>query len=84
MCRNIRTLYNFDPPATNDEIHGAALQYVRISLLNCLVPSKPMRHPGTGKRKPLKPKPGQQSDFPINHRIMQMSTFGYCFGNPTN
>ena len=29
MCRNIRTLYNFDPPATNDEIHGAALQYVR-------------------------------------------------------
>jgi len=29
MCRNIRTLYNFEPPATNDEVHGAALQYVR-------------------------------------------------------
>lgn len=29
MCRNIRTLYNFDPPATDDEIHAAALQYVR-------------------------------------------------------
>jgi hypothetical protein len=29
MCRNIRTLYNFDPPATEDEIHAAALQYVR-------------------------------------------------------
>ncbi len=29
MCRNIRTLYNFDPPATNDEIEAAALQYVR-------------------------------------------------------
>ncbi|MFS0673706.1 DUF2277 domain-containing protein [Ornithinibacillus sp. 179-J 7C1 HS] len=29
MCRNIRTLYNFDPPATNEEIHAAALQYVR-------------------------------------------------------
>ena len=29
MCRNIRTLYNFDPPATNDEIGAAALQYVR-------------------------------------------------------
>ena len=28
MCRNIRTLHNFDPPATNDEVH-AALQYVR-------------------------------------------------------
>jgi hypothetical protein len=29
MCRNIRTLHNFDPPATTDEVHGAALQYVR-------------------------------------------------------
>jgi hypothetical protein len=29
MCRNIRTLYNFDPPATEEEIRGAALQYVR-------------------------------------------------------
>ena len=29
MCRNIRTLHNFDPPATDDEIHAAALQYVR-------------------------------------------------------
>lgn len=29
MCRNIRTLYNFDPPATDDEIHAASLQFVR-------------------------------------------------------
>jgi len=29
MCRNIRTLYNFEPPATSDEISAAALQYVR-------------------------------------------------------
>jgi hypothetical protein len=29
MCRNIRTLYNFDPPATNEEVRAAALQYVR-------------------------------------------------------
>ena len=29
MCRNIHTLYNFDPPATEDEVRGAALQYVR-------------------------------------------------------
>jgi hypothetical protein len=29
MCRNIRTLYNFDPPATAEEVHDAALQYVR-------------------------------------------------------
>jgi hypothetical protein len=29
MCRNIRTLHNFEPPATQEEIRGAALQYVR-------------------------------------------------------
>jgi hypothetical protein len=29
MCRNIRPLYNFEPPATEDEIHAAALQFVR-------------------------------------------------------
>ena len=29
MCRNIRVLYNFDPPATEEEIQAAALQYVR-------------------------------------------------------
>lgn len=29
MCRNIRTLYNFDPPATDEEIRAAAHQYVR-------------------------------------------------------
>ena len=29
MCRNIRVLNNFEPPATEDEVHAAALQYVR-------------------------------------------------------
>jgi hypothetical protein len=29
MCRNIRTLYNFEPPATEEEVRSAALQYVR-------------------------------------------------------
>ena len=29
MCRNIRTLYNFEPPATEEEIRASALQYVR-------------------------------------------------------
>jgi hypothetical protein len=29
MCRNIRTLYNFEPPVTEEEVHDAALQYVR-------------------------------------------------------
>lgn len=39
MCRNIRTLFNFEPPVTNEEIRAASLQYVRkISGLNS--PSK--------------------------------------------
>ena len=29
MCRNIHTLFNFEPPATEDEVHDAALQYAR-------------------------------------------------------
>lgn len=29
MCRNIKPLYNFDPPVTHDEIHNASLQFVR-------------------------------------------------------
>jgi hypothetical protein len=29
MCRNIRTLFNFEPPATQEEVHDAALQFVR-------------------------------------------------------
>jgi hypothetical protein len=29
MCRNIKTLYNFEPPATDEEVRAAALQYVR-------------------------------------------------------
>ena len=29
MCRNIRTLHNFEPPATRDEVQAAAMQYVR-------------------------------------------------------
>ena len=29
MCRNIQTLYNFEPPATEDEVRAASLQYVR-------------------------------------------------------
>jgi len=29
MCRNIKILFNFDPPATDDEVHAASLQFVR-------------------------------------------------------
>ena len=39
MCRNIKTLYNFTPPATSDEIHDAALQFVR-KLSGFIKPSK--------------------------------------------
>lgn len=39
MCRSIKTLFNFDPPATPDEIRGASLQFVR-KLSGFGVPSK--------------------------------------------
>lgn len=39
MCRNIKTLYNFEPPATEDEMRAAALQYVR-KLTGFTSPSK--------------------------------------------
>jgi hypothetical protein len=39
MCRNIRTLFNFEPPATEDEIRASALQFVR-KLSGFNVPSK--------------------------------------------
>ncbi len=39
MCRNIRTLFNFDPPATDEEIHDASLQFVR-KLSGSTKPSK--------------------------------------------
>ncbi|HKR51049.1 MAG TPA: DUF2277 domain-containing protein [Pseudonocardiaceae bacterium] len=39
MCRNIRPLHNFDPPATRDEVRSAALQYVR-KISGCTKPSR--------------------------------------------
>lgn len=39
MCRNIKTLHNFEPPATHDEIHASALQFVR-KLSGATRPSK--------------------------------------------
>jgi len=39
MCRNIKTLHNFEPPATEDEIHASAVQYVR-KLSGTTKPSK--------------------------------------------
>lgn len=43
MCRNIKTLFNFDPPATDDEIRDAALQFVR-KLSGSTRPSKRNQH----------------------------------------
>jgi hypothetical protein len=42
MCRNIRTLFNFDPPATDEEVRDAALQFVR-KLSGFTAPSKANR-----------------------------------------
>ena len=39
MCRNIKILFNFDPPVTADEIRAASLQYVR-KISGCTKPSK--------------------------------------------
>jgi len=39
MCRNIKTLHNFEPEATDDEIHASALQYVR-KISGSTTPSK--------------------------------------------
>jgi hypothetical protein len=43
MCRNIRTLHNFAPPATEDEVRAAALQYVR-KVSGSAKPSKANEH----------------------------------------
>jgi hypothetical protein len=42
VCRNIRTLFNFEPPATEEEIRAAALQFVR-KISGFAVPSKANR-----------------------------------------
>ena len=42
MCRNIKTLFNFEPPATEDEIHASSLQFVR-KLSGFNAPSKANR-----------------------------------------
>lgn len=39
MCRNIKPLFNFEPPATDEEIQAAALQFVR-KISGCTLPSK--------------------------------------------
>jgi hypothetical protein len=43
MCRNIRTLHNFEPPATEEEVRAAALQYVR-KVSGSAKPSKANEH----------------------------------------
>ncbi len=43
MCRSIKTLFNFEPPATDDEVRAAALQFVR-KLSGMTAPSKQNQH----------------------------------------
>jgi hypothetical protein len=54
MCRNIRTLFNFEPPATDEEIRAASLQFVRKL-------SGATRRRATGSRLRRPPGPGQRS-----------------------
>jgi len=51
MCRNIKTLYNFDPPATEDEVHAAATQYVR-KISGFSKPSRAKRRHSTRRSMP--------------------------------
>ena len=46
MCRNIKTLFNFDPPATHEEIRAASLQFVRKSISGLHRPSKKANEAG--------------------------------------
>ena len=48
MCRNIKTLHNFDPPATDEEVHVSSLQFVR-KLWGCTRPSKANQTPSTAR-----------------------------------
>ena len=48
MCRNIKTLYNFEPPATAEEIRAASLQFVR-KLSGFNAPSKSISRLSTGR-----------------------------------
>ena len=59
MCRNIRTLFNFEPPATDEEIRASALQFVR-KLSGFTKPSKAneVPHRGTGRSRQRRRAPG--------------------------
>ena len=48
MCRNIKTLHNFEPPATDDEIRASALQFVR-KLSGFAALPRPTRRPSTAR-----------------------------------
>ena len=56
MCRNIRTLYNFAPPASEDEVRAAALQYVR-KVSGFTKPSQANRRPSTARWPRSRPRP---------------------------
>ena len=62
MCRNIKTLFNFEPPATEAEIHAASLQFVRkISGFNA--PSRPRKRTRPCSLRRSMRSRGSRSDF---------------------
>jgi hypothetical protein len=56
MCRNIKTLFNFDPPATDEEIRAASLQFVR-KLSGSHTRRKPMRPRSSKPRRSVRRRP---------------------------
>ena len=61
MCRNIKTLANFEPPATDDEIRASALQFVR-KLSGTTRPSRPNEQAFEPADEDVTPAPHRQSD----------------------
>ena len=56
MCRNIKPLYNFEPPATDDEMRAAALQFVR-KISGFAAPSRRTRPPSSARSTTSPPRP---------------------------
>ena len=57
MCRNIRTLYNFEPDATDEEVRAAAVQYVR-KISGFTKPSQANATPSSGRSRQSPRSPG--------------------------
>jgi hypothetical protein len=70
MCRNIKTLFNFDPPVTEDEVHAASLQFVR-KITGFSKPSKANEEAFCGRDSRNSRHLQSAAALPGNHRTAQ-------------